>query len=119
MSEPTERATRIYMALRDVIGSDNMTARFSTYTLPVLSEVIDLLQLKSTAYRDSAFERSGILSQVVPAEALLIRADDKIRRIKHGDRNALGEDAMLDLIGYLILYLAVSRAVEDGMEDPV
>lgn len=77
-----------------------------------------LLLSKNKAYGNSAFEPVGIFA---PSDALALiatRADDKLSRIKNmggmvaalrGDISGAGEDAVLDLIGYLILARIAAR----------
>ena len=82
-------------------------------TQALIAQVCDetkiLLLAKNRAYGDSALHPIGVFA---PADAdLLIRAriDDKLSRIKHGNESALGEDAVDDLIGYLVLYKVLKR----------
>ena len=67
-----------------------------------------LLLEKNKAYGNSAFEPSRIFSKASSEEQLLVRIDDKLSRIAKG--SSVGEDVVLDLIGYLIL-LRISRQV--------
>jgi hypothetical protein len=66
-----------------------------------------LLIQKNTAYGNSFADPVRIFSRVSPEEGLNIRIDDKLSRIARG-QNA-GEDAELDLIGYLILKRVLGR----------
>jgi hypothetical protein len=65
-------------------------------------EVLNLLLAKNAAYGNSALDPVRILSKSDPIEQLKVRIDDKLSRIKRG--NGYGdEDAILDLLGYLIM----------------
>lgn len=61
----------------------------------------EMLIAKNRAYGDSALNPVRIFSRASPEEQILVRIDDKISRITHGE--AAGEDVILDLLGYLIL----------------
>lgn len=62
-----------------------------------------LLQ-KNEAYGDSANNPIRLFSKASPKEQLLVRLDDKISRIARGtNHDAVPEDTILDLIGYLVL----------------
>jgi hypothetical protein len=69
----------------------------------------EMLKAKNRAYGNSFADPVRIFSNVSAEEGLNIRIDDKLSRIARG-KNA-GEDAELDLIGYLILK-RVLRMVE-------
>jgi hypothetical protein len=69
----------------------------------VLSEITDLLVSKNLKYGNSALEPIGIFSKLDPREGLLIRIDDKLKRIKNGSLEKDDEDVINDLIGYLVL----------------
>jgi hypothetical protein len=66
-----------------------------------------MLIAKNQAYGNSFADPVRIFSRVTPEEGLNIRIDDKLSRIARG-QNA-GEDAILDLIGYLILKRVLGR----------
>ena len=68
----------------------------------------EMLKAKNRAYGNSFADPVRIFSKAAPEEALLIRIDDKLSRIAHGD--AAGEDTILDLAGYLILLRVLGRA---------
>jgi hypothetical protein len=67
----------------------------------------EMLKAKNRAYGNSFADPVRIFSRVTPEEGLNIRIDDKLSRIARG-KNA-GEDAELDLIGYLILKRVLRR----------
>lgn len=64
-------------------------------------ELAGVLIEKNRAYGNSALEPIRIFSSAATDEQLNVRIDDKLSRIARG--RAAGEDAELDLIGYLIL----------------
>lgn len=69
----------------------------------VLQEIEDLLVAKNEKYGNSALEPLGVFSQLSAKEGLLIRIDDKLKRIKNGSIDRDDEDVVNDLIGYLVL----------------
>jgi len=62
-----------------------------------------LLLEKNREYGDSALHPLGIFSKLASVEAIKIRIDDKLARIRYGGQKNIKEDTVLDLIGYLIL----------------
>ena len=64
-------------------------------------EIGDILVEKNRAYGDSALNPVRVFSRADSREQLLVRLDDKLSRIARGGE--LGEDVVLDLIGYLVL----------------
>jgi hypothetical protein len=62
-----------------------------------------LLIAKNLKYGNSALEPLGVFSQLSAKEGLLVRIDDKLKRIKNGSLEKDDEDVVNDLIGYLIL----------------
>ena len=69
----------------------------------VVDEIRDLLIAKNQKYGNSALEPLGVFSQLSAKEGLLIRIDDKLKRIKNGSLQKDDEDVVNDLIGYLVL----------------
>ena len=69
----------------------------------VLDEIRDLLIAKNLKYGNSALEPLGVFSQLSAREGLLVRIDDKLKRIKNGSLERDDEDVINDLIGYLVL----------------
>lgn len=72
--------------------------------------IADMLLDKNRKYGNSALEPQRVFSQASPEEQILVRIDDKLSRIKNG---ATDEDAVKDLIGYLVL-LRVQRRLSTG-----
>jgi hypothetical protein len=69
----------------------------------VLDEIRDLLIAKNIKYGNSALEPLGVFSKLSAKEGLLVRIDDKLKRIKNGSMEKDDEDVVNDLIGYLVL----------------
>ena len=78
---------------------NDFSHKVSTYLL----EIRELLISKNIKYGNSALEPIGIFSKLDPKEGLLIRIDDKLKRIKNGSLEKDDEDVINDLIGYLVL----------------
>ena len=76
---------------------------FSTQVSDVLIEIKDLLISKNQKYGNSALEPLGVFSKLSAEEGLLVRIDDKLKRIKNGSLERDDEDVINDLIGYLVL----------------
>jgi hypothetical protein len=76
---------------------------FSTQVSDVLIEIKELLISKNKKYGNSALEPLGVFSQLSAKQGLLIRIDDKLKRIKNGSLDRDDEDVVNDLIGYLVL----------------
>jgi hypothetical protein len=76
---------------------------FSTQVSDVLIEIKELLISKNKKYGNSALEPLGVFSQLSAKDGLLIRIDDKLKRIKNGSLDHDDEDVINDLIGYLVL----------------
>jgi hypothetical protein len=77
--------------------------RFNEEVAKVLDDIRDLLIAKNAKYGNSALEPLGVFSQLSAKEGLLIRIDDKLKRIKNGSIDRDDEDVVNDLIGYLVL----------------
>lgn len=71
-------------------------------------EIVAMLLNKNRQYGSSAFAPARIFSKAGPVEQLLVRADDKLSRIRAGAADD-DEDPILDLAGYLILIIAARR----------
>lgn len=67
---------------------------------------------KNRKYGNSALEPARVFSKASPIEQLLVRIDDKISRIQSGQADD-NEDAVKDLIGYLVL-LRIARRPAGG-----
>ena len=76
---------------------------FAVQVSVVLDEIRELLIAKNKKYGNSALEPLGVFSQLSAKEGLLVRIDDKLKRIKNGSLERDDEDVINDLIGYLVL----------------
>lgn len=76
---------------------------FSIAVSEVLIEIKELLISKNQKYGNSALEPLGVFSKLSAEEGLLVRIDDKLKRIKNGSLQKDDEDVINDLIGYLVL----------------
>jgi hypothetical protein len=76
---------------------------FAVQVTQALEEIRDLLIAKNLKYGNSALEPLGVFSHLSAKEGLLVRIDDKLKRIKNGSLERDDEDVVNDLIGYLIL----------------
>ena len=77
--------------------------KFGEQVREVLHEIEELLISKNAKYGNSALEPIRVFSQLSEKEGLLIRIDDKLKRIKNGSLDRDDEDVINDLIGYLVL----------------
>jgi hypothetical protein len=78
---------------------ENFANKVSSYLL----EIRELLESKNLKYGNSALEPLGVFSKLSAKEGLLVRIDDKLKRIKNGSLEKDDEDVINDLIGYLVL----------------
>ena len=69
----------------------------------VCDEIRDMLIKKNESYGDSALNPRRVFSKAPSDEQLKVRIDDKLNRVAQGNGD-FGEDVILDLIGYFILY---------------
>ena len=83
--------------------------KFSDQVGQVLDEIKKLLIAKNQKYGNSALEPLGVFSQLSPEQALFVRIDDKLKRIKNGSLQKDDEDVINDLIGYLVLLKILTR----------
>lgn len=76
-----------------------------------------LLLDKNRQYGNSAVQPKRIFSSASPTEQIKVRIDDKLSRIINFTKSSKSmkdsEDAVLDLIGYLIL-LRVSESIHES-----
>ncbi|QDP54862.1 MAG: hypothetical protein Unbinned3891contig1000_60 [Prokaryotic dsDNA virus sp.] len=82
----------------------------------VCTELQNMLIQKNRAYGDSALNPMRVFSNADVVEQIHVRMDDKLSRIvrsrETGKADALGEDVILDLLGYLVL-LRIARLRRD------
>ena len=91
---------------------------FSNLVSAYLLEIRELLISKNIKYGNSALEPLGVFSQLSVKEGLLVRIDDKLKRIKNGSLEKDDEDVINDLIGYLVLLkIETNRAKLERKKD--
>lgn len=72
----------------------------------VCDSIKELLLAKNRAYGDSALTPVRTFSKASAEEQILVRIDDKLSRLARGTAtDAVPEDTVRDLIGYLVLLL--------------
>ena len=77
-----------------------------------------MLLAKNEAYGNSALDPIRIFSRASLREQLLVRIDDKLSRITRGRATeAVPEDTVKDLIGYLVLLLVSEAQTADASKD--
>jgi len=86
-----------------VFKDTRMTPPFAIQVEEVLEQIQKMLIEKNRKYGNSALEPLGVFSQLSAKQGLLIRIDDKLKRIKNGSLEKDDEDVVNDLIGYLVL----------------
>ena len=75
---------------------------FAAQVDALLQEVGDMLKSKNAAYGDAALTPLRVFSKLDNAAGIRVRLDDKLSRIARGDGSG-DEDAVKDLLGYLLL----------------
>jgi hypothetical protein len=83
----------------EFLSMDDFSFQVSAYLLSIREMLIN----KNLKYGNSALEPLGVFSQLSAKEGLLVRIDDKLKRIKNGSLENDDEDVINDLIGYLVL----------------
>ena len=78
-------------------------SQFYADVCQVVQSIKELLLEKNEKYGNSALEPLGVFSQLSAKDGLLVRIDDKLKRIKNGSLEKDDEDVINDLIGYLVL----------------
>lgn len=76
--------------------------KFQAALVDITNEIFSMLLEKNRKYGNSVSEPVGVFSKLSPIEAINVRIDDKLSRIRSGQPDET-EDSELDLIGYLIL----------------
>ena len=73
-------------------------------------EIKEFLLSKNKQYGDSALSPIRVFSKSDESEQLKVRIDDKLNRLMQGDDSLeTDNDVIMDLIGYLILYLILEE----------
>jgi hypothetical protein len=78
-----------------------MTDEFARKLHAELSNIGAMLIAKNQRYGNSALDPVRIFSRADKREQIRVRIDDKLARLRNQEQD--DEDAVLDLIGYLIL----------------
>jgi len=78
--------------------------------------IADLLVEKNKAYGNSFAEPINIFTGISAQEQLCVRIDDKLNRLAKGSEFA-GDDTVLDLIGYLILFRVLTHLEKESTVD--
>ena len=82
----------------------------------ICDDIKELLIFKNRKYGNSALKPCRVFSKSSAVEQLLVRIDDKLKRIMQGaGLLAKDEDVLNDLIGYLVL-LKIGMSEEDNKE---
>lgn len=68
-----------------------------------IDAIAALLKKKNAAYGDSVLNPVRVLSEASVEDAIRVRIDDKLSRLKRGQEFP-GEDVLLDLAGYFLLW---------------
>jgi hypothetical protein len=84
----------------------------------ICDEVKELLVAKNKAYGDAALSPLNVFSNLSAREGIMVRLDDKLKRIQNKGLNSDTEDTLLDVIGYLVL-LRVSMMDAQPKENPL
>lgn len=93
----------------------NKLAQAQADIATICDQIKELLLEKNRKYGDSALNPLRVFSKSDPLEAIRVRMDDKLSRIRAMDPND-SEDAYLDLLGYLVLY-RVALMQQNRMDD--
>lgn len=85
----------------------------------ICDKVKQMLIEKNQKYGDSALSPIRVLSNCSAIEQILVRIDDKLNRIKQGNKLLrTDEDVVMDLIGYfIILKVALDRDYINSYND--
>lgn len=96
-----------------VPGIDNGLKTETQYKIiAILDRIEELLLQKNRRYGDSALNPTRIFSQASSIEQLKVRIDDKLSRVRSSQADE-DEDVIIDLIGYLVLYMiALENSVD-------
>jgi hypothetical protein len=84
-------------------------SQFEKDLTQILEEIATMLISKNQKYGNSALEPLGVFSQLPARDGLLVRIDDKLKRIKNGSLDKDDEDVVNDLIGYLVLLKMLTK----------
>lgn len=114
-AEPTKEADSLVSELEQLVARVDESPNGRRIVRECLS-LAKMLVAKNKAYGDSAMNPVRIFARDLdPRAQILVRLDDKLSRLARG--SAAGEDVILDLLGYLILY-RITPAADGGLAVP-
>ena len=87
------------------MGESQIYTRSQQAIADVCDRVKALLIEKNRKYGNSAIDPVRVFSKASADEQILVRMDDKLSRIRNRQSDD-DEDPFVDLLGYLVLYLA-------------
>lgn len=106
---PTIKATTALEILSEPIVSI-VESDYQSLIASECDSIKELLLKKNKAYGDSAFKDINLFGETIPAkQAIICRIADKMKRMETTSLRDEGEDTLLDLIGYLILFSIKSK----------
>ena len=70
-----------------------------------MEEITNMMLEKNKAYGDSALSPLGVFSRACAEDAIKIRLDDKLARIRNRGITPDTEDTLLDATAYMVLLL--------------
>lgn len=79
----------------------------------VFDAMKELVLYKNKMYGDSALTEGGIFYKGDAEDSILVRMNDKVRRIQHS--NILRVNDMADLLGYTALWMVVSDVTKEDI----
>jgi hypothetical protein len=77
--------------------------QFEEYLNEILNTIGTTLKKKNRSYGGSAVKPLNIFTKLGVKERLLVRIEDKLKRIQALGISGFGEDNLNDLIGYLLI----------------
>ena len=94
----------VQSSIQNVEIKNNLTTPTQLKIIQMLDRIESLLIEKNRKYGDSALTPTRVFSQASTIEQLKVRIDDKLSRIRSNQYDE-DEDVIIDLIGYLVLYM--------------
>ena len=74
----------------------------------ITNEIREILIRKNLSYGDSVLNPIRVFSKSPTDEQINVRLDDKLSRIARG-KEYLGDDTLIDIIGYLVMKIIKHR----------
>lgn len=111
----SDASSAIEKALWEELEAYSLDAPSAIDILRVCLRLAGMLISKNKAYGDSALNPLRVFSKADTIEQIKVRMDDKLSRLMRGQ--AAGEDAVMDLFGYYVLWkVAEMRTAPPGCE---